>query len=113
MATPVRTQISNGWWCAGVLGWAATGGVEPLPGSGCLVDAEVAQQVGREPIAGAGHRRPHHGPLITLGDAWAWDRKNQSADVTPLVAATLALWGFTSKAGRPRNAGRGRVIALG
>lgn len=27
-----------------------------------------------------------------LGDAWAWSRKNSGADITPLVAATLALW---------------------
>lgn len=28
-----------------------------------------------------------------LGDAWAWNRKNSASDITPLVAATLALWG--------------------
>jgi hypothetical protein len=38
--------------------------------------------------AGAGKR--------TVGDAWAWTRKG-SGDTSPLVAATLALWG----AGRP------------
>lgn len=47
-----------------------------------------------------------------LGDAWAWDRKRRSEDITPLIAATLALWAWTVKAGRPRNASRGRVIAL-
>ena len=26
-----------------------------------------------------------------LGDAWAWSRKNSSVDISPLVAATLAL----------------------
>jgi phage terminase large subunit-like protein len=46
-----------------------------------------------------------------LGDAWAWDRKKPTADITPLTAATLALWGFTHS-GPPRNAGRGRVVAL-
>lgn len=29
----------------------------------------------------------------TSGDAWAWTRKHLSADISPLVAATLALWG--------------------
>ncbi len=29
----------------------------------------------------------------TLGDAWAWSRRNSLADISPLVAATLALWG--------------------
>jgi hypothetical protein len=27
-----------------------------------------------------------------LGDAWAWSRKTSAADISPLVAATLALW---------------------
>ena len=27
-----------------------------------------------------------------LGDAWAWSRKNSKADISPLVAATLAFW---------------------
>src|SRR4029077_15111154 len=34
-----------------------------------------------------------------LGDSWAWSRKNSAVDITPLVAATLALWA------RPRSAG--------
>lgn len=29
-----------------------------------------------------------------LGDAWAWDRRKPNTDITPLVAATLALWGW-------------------
>lgn len=29
----------------------------------------------------------------TLGDSWAWSRKNSSVDITPLVSATLAVWG--------------------
>lgn len=28
-----------------------------------------------------------------LGDRWAWSRKSSSVDISPLVAATLALWG--------------------
>src|SRR5262245_558700 len=27
-----------------------------------------------------------------LGDSWAWDRKNSAIDISPLVAATVALW---------------------
>ena len=27
-----------------------------------------------------------------LGDRWAWSRKNSSVDISPLVAATLALY---------------------
>lgn len=29
----------------------------------------------------------------SVGDAWAWARKHTAADISPLVAATLALWG--------------------
>lgn len=29
----------------------------------------------------------------TLGDAWAWSRRNSAVDICPLVAVTLALWG--------------------
>lgn len=37
-----------------------------------------------------------------LGDAWAWNRANQDADITPLVAATLAFTGRTfTRAKRP------------
>jgi hypothetical protein len=28
----------------------------------------------------------------SVGDAWAWARKDTSVDVSPLVAATLARW---------------------
>jgi hypothetical protein len=30
----------------------------------------------------------------SLGDAWAWARKSTSVDISPLVAVTLALWGY-------------------
>lgn len=30
-----------------------------------------------------------------LGDAWAWDRKNSTVDISPLVAGSLALWGYS------------------
>lgn len=42
-----------------------------------------------------------------IGDAWGWSRKNSHVDITPLVAATLALWGAKS-APKPRP----RVISL-
>ena len=29
----------------------------------------------------------------SLGDAWAWSRKDATVDISPLVAITLALWG--------------------
>lgn len=40
-------------------------------------------------LAGAA-RRP-------LGDAWAWDRRGVSVDISPLVAVTLASWAFATR----------------
>lgn len=41
-----------------------------------------------------------------LGDAWAWHRKHPTADITPLVAVTFALFGLHSKpkSEKPRRA---------
>lgn len=50
---------------------------------------------------GAARKRP-------LGDAWAWNRKNQSADITALVACTLALWGSQASAVKRPGSGAGR-----
>jgi phage terminase large subunit-like protein len=36
-----------------------------------------------------------------LGDAWAWSRSSSAVDISPLVAATLALWGATSIPAKP------------
>jgi hypothetical protein len=35
-----------------------------------------------------------------LGDAWAWSRKTSAADISPLVACTLALWGASGRTSR-------------
>ncbi|MFJ2733692.1 terminase [Streptomyces sp. NPDC087317] len=37
----------------------------------------------------------------TLGDAWAWARRIQSVDISPLVAGTLAKWGLTAEVEEP------------
>lgn len=39
----------------------------------------------------------------TLGDAWAWSRRNSLADISPLVAVTLALWGASRLDETPRE----------
>lgn len=45
----------------------------------------------------------------SLGDRWAWNRKTATSDITPLVAATLALWGVqTSKVRRQSATSSGR-----
>jgi hypothetical protein len=41
-------------------------------------------------VAGASKR--------SIGDASAWDRRSAAADITPLVAATNALWGYATRA---------------
>lgn len=47
----------------------------------------------RQPLltlaVGAAHTRP-------VADAWAWTRKSIQADISPLVAASVALWGATT-----------------
>lgn len=40
----------------------------------------------------------------SLGDRWAWNRKTADADITPIVAATLAVWGAKTKRVRGGNA---------
>lgn len=60
-------------------------------GEGAL--AHLDQEPLNSALAGATTRQ--------LGDAWAWDRRNATVDICPLVAVTLAAWGF-SKFGRSR-----------
>jgi hypothetical protein len=38
-----------------------------------------------------------------LGDAWAWSRRNSAVDISPLVAATLALWGAATLGWNPNE----------
>lgn len=46
-----------------------------------------------------------------LGDAWKWDRRNStSADISPLVAVTLALWG-AERAKRARAIDPNAILA--
>lgn len=57
-----------------------------------LVDARELRHLGgadlRNALRGATKR--------SLGDAWAWSRRNSTYDISPLVAVTLALWGYSS-----------------
>jgi hypothetical protein len=45
-----------------------------------------------------------------LGDAWAWSRKNSGVDITPLVAATLALWGTATAKAQSSGWGPAEVV---
>ena len=41
------------------------------------------------------------------GDRWLWNRKNATADITPIVAATLAVWGVGATRVKSRGPARG------
>jgi hypothetical protein len=48
-----------------------------------------------------------------LGDTgkWVWSRKTAESDITPIQAATLALWGAQSSTVRkPKRSGAGRRV---
>ena len=46
----------------------------------------------------------------SLGDSWAWHRKNAAADITPLVACTLALRGAQSDRIARRRSGEATFV---
>lgn len=49
----------------------------------------------------------------SLGDAWAWNRKNSASDITPVVACTLALWGAqSSTVAKSKRKGSGKVVVM-
>ncbi len=48
-----------------------------------------------EAAAGAARRQ--------VGDSWAWTRRNAATDISPIVAATLALWGARAKKKTPHR----------
>ena len=43
----------------------------------------------------------HSAAKRDLGDRWAWGRRKSGKDISPLEAATLALWGLTSESTKP------------
>lgn len=47
-----------------------------------------------------------------LRDAWAWNRRNATVDITPLVAATLAAYGLTTKRQPKGSSERKRRIVM-
>jgi hypothetical protein len=60
-------------------------------------DAKTLRHLGQPELAMAlsgAKKRP-------LGAAWAWGRNAESVDISPLVAATLAVWGFQNYAPEP------------
>lgn len=57
-------------------------------------------QAALDDAVAAAARRP-------LGDAWLWSRSRSNADISPLVAATIAVWGAHSR----RPAGKPSIVA--
>lgn len=47
-----------------------------------------------------------------IKDVWAWNRRGLSVDISPLVASTLALWGFTSRSGTKKNGSKPKVAFI-
>lgn len=83
--------------------------IKPLELAGITVTVPTTREVGQACSGfydAVDQQRLHHldqAPLNaalagaekrTLGDAWAWARRGVSVDISPLVAATLALWGL-------------------
>lgn len=83
--------------------------IEPLRLDGVLVTATGASQMKQAcgqfyDAAMGGYLRHSAQPQLAtalgvarkrdLGDAWAWHRRDSKDDITPLVSATLALWGL-------------------
>lgn len=75
---------------------------------------EVAQACGRlyDAVQAAEVRHLGQAPLATalagakkrdLGDAWAWARRSEGVDISPLVAVTLAPWGLTAEVEEPEE----------
>lgn len=48
----------------------------------------------------------------SIGDRWAWNRKTNDADITPIVAATLAHWGLLSRKVRGGTRERRKGVVL-
>lgn len=50
---------------------------------------------------------------VGTGGAWAWHRLNTESDITPLVSASLALWGVSATGITPKKRrGTGKVVVM-
>lgn len=71
-----------------------------------LAESERLVHIGQEPLTLAvdGARKR------TLGDAWAWHRRDASVDLSPLVAVTLAVHGVDQESKKRRKTGRAMFV---
>lgn len=110
--SPVAVVIDNAGPAASLIPEIEKRGVEVTTTSvremgqacGAFYDAAVEKRLRhrKQPslnaALGSARKRP-------LGDAWAWHRRDPSTDITPLVAATLALHGYTTRPDEKRRTG--------
>jgi hypothetical protein len=99
--TPVAVVVDEGGPAGSLIGDLERAGVtvtrlsmrQVAQATGQFFDAVVAKTVRHraQPLMDAAAFGAAKRPLM---DAWAWGRKNQTVDVSPLVAATLAHWGL-------------------
>ncbi|MFF8831375.1 terminase [Streptomyces sp. NPDC015131] len=70
--------------------------------------ASVVPRPGNEPDLNHLDQRPLNDAVAgadkrDLADTWAWSKRNSTVDISPLVAATLAMWGYKKCAHKKRS----------
>ncbi|MEU8055703.1 terminase large subunit domain-containing protein [Microbispora bryophytorum] len=75
-----------------------------VPAEGPPTLRHIGQPELNAALAGASKRQ--------IKDVWAWNRRGLSVDISPLVAVTSALWGFTTKSGTKKQGSRPKVAFL-
>lgn len=93
-AFPVKVD-DLGSACSTVLNLAVAGGLRHI-GQPQLTAA--ATTAGKRPLGDTGR--------------WVWSRKTSVQDITPIQAATLALWGAQSDRIRPKQASERKVVVM-
>lgn len=83
---------------------AAGVSVEPVSSSdyakACGSFFDTVDQARLRHLGGADLRNAIKGATKrSLSEAWVWDMKNATVDLTPLVAGTLSLWGLDTQSG--------------
>jgi hypothetical protein len=87
----VEVTSPTGRQFAQACGWFG-GAVVPVPGQAPML-AHLDQVPLTAAVAGADRRK--------LAELWAWDKVGAATDISPLVAATLAVWGLQEKGSEP------------
>jgi hypothetical protein len=94
-AARIRVTTTGARDMAQACGWFYDGVMEAT-----LVHTDQPQM---NAALGAARKRP-------LAGAWGWNRANSASDITPVVSATLALWGARAAEVKRPNRGLGRSV---